>query len=519
MRLSMKLPFICLCFTALFLPLTPCLAQTPADLTLSQADSMPPWIVPVLRLVSATHVEPTTGVVLSDSGLVLVPADFASMGDEIIVLDGGTDIIRNGRPAKILQRFSGEGLQVLSVQALHRQSAGFSPDPLTDGGEVRLAAFPPAEMIAEGAPPLDIPVTLSIPVESGKPAISAQNPLPNVTGPLLDECGQLAGYSSANGVQSMSTSESPGYQWKENLIRLMNEMQLEPRIADCRPAAAPGNEAALPEDEPGPEPGDAVEVDEPGPEPEESPEAVNQDDPETAESSAEEDATGETATDEPAEQADNPQNEGGLLDLETLPPHEDKIPVDDSATPALSDSSAIEEKEKPAWPWLLAALLLIASGIVLHRIRASKSEEPVEESAQSPAAEWVSDGSDDEDSSDSAPGFDSCLVLSGQLTDGRPVDARCNVSSMAINLLVGRGNADLIIDSPAVSRHHASINGTADSLTISDLGSSNGTSINGIPCLEGETMYINPGDTIILGNVRIHYEVIPASATLAPVQE
>jgi hypothetical protein len=185
----------------------------------------------------------------------------------------------------------------------------------------------------------------------------------------------------------------------------------------------------------------------------------------------------------------------------------------------LSDSSAIEEKEKPAWPWLLAALLLIASGIVLHRIRASKSEEPVEESAQSPAAEWVSDGSDDEDSSDSAPGFDSCLVLSGQLTDGRPVEARCNVSSMAINLLVGRGNADLIIDSPAVSRHHASINGTADSLTISDLGSSNGTSINGIPCLEGETMYINPGDTIILGNVRIHYEVIPASATLAPVQE
>ena len=63
---------------------------------------MPSWTVPVLRLVSATHVEPTTGVVISDSGLVLVPADFATIGDEIIVLDGGTDIIRNGRPAKII---------------------------------------------------------------------------------------------------------------------------------------------------------------------------------------------------------------------------------------------------------------------------------------------------------------------------------------------------------------------------------------------------------------------------------
>ena len=233
MRLYIRLAAICLCFTSLSLAPGPCFAQTPAQTTLSQAESMPRWIVPVLKLVSATHVEPTTGVVLSDSGLVLVPADFASIGDEIIVLDGGTDIIRNGRPAEILQRFPMEGLQVLSVKAFHRESAGFSPAPLTDGGEVRLSAFPPAEMIAEGAPPLDIPVKVNIPVENGKPVISVENPLPNVTGPLLDDCGQLAGYSAANGVQSMSTSEAPGYQWKETLIRLMRDMQLEPRIADC----------------------------------------------------------------------------------------------------------------------------------------------------------------------------------------------------------------------------------------------------------------------------------------------
>ncbi|MFC1720034.1 hypothetical protein ACFL00_02695, partial [Pseudomonadota bacterium] len=63
--------------------------------------SMPSWTVPVLRLVSATYVVPTTGIVISDNGLVLVPKDFAGADDEIIVLDGGTDIIRNGRPARI----------------------------------------------------------------------------------------------------------------------------------------------------------------------------------------------------------------------------------------------------------------------------------------------------------------------------------------------------------------------------------------------------------------------------------
>ena len=104
-----------------------CLGQDPAQTTLSQAASMPGWIVPVLRLVSATHVEPTTGVVISNTGLVLLADDFASSGDEIVVLDGGTDIIRNGRPAKIERQFPAQGLMVLSVKSLNRNAAQFTP--------------------------------------------------------------------------------------------------------------------------------------------------------------------------------------------------------------------------------------------------------------------------------------------------------------------------------------------------------------------------------------------------------
>ena len=49
----------------------------------AQSAAMPGWVVPVLRLVSATHVEPTTGVVLSADGLVLVPVDFAAPEGEL----------------------------------------------------------------------------------------------------------------------------------------------------------------------------------------------------------------------------------------------------------------------------------------------------------------------------------------------------------------------------------------------------------------------------------------------------
>ena len=83
-------------------------------------EAMPSSVVLVLKLISATHVEPVTGIVATDDGLVLVPADFVSSGGEIIVLDGGTDIIKHGRPAAIVDRSSPGKLAILSVGGLAR---------------------------------------------------------------------------------------------------------------------------------------------------------------------------------------------------------------------------------------------------------------------------------------------------------------------------------------------------------------------------------------------------------------
>ncbi|MCH8227770.1 MAG: FHA domain-containing protein [Proteobacteria bacterium] len=418
---------------------------------------MPAWIVPVLRLVSATHVEPTTGVVISPTGLVLVPDDFASSDDEIIVLDGGTDIIRNGRPAKIAYQFPAQGLMVLSVKSLKRKVARFTAGDLADGSSVRLQAFPPAKLIEQGAPPVDVSATIYIHPQSKKATLSSATPLPNVTGPILDACGRLTGYSTADGLQSMSTTESPRYHWKDSLLAILNEMQIDIIELPCEqlPSA--------------PEPQDETIV--------ETVDEIND---------------GKPGDDEPD------LEEESLSALDVLPPLEE------------IDEDADEDSGLPAWVWLLASIFLLVSAFILHRIRNNRSLNAQAQAGQ-PSSALAPEG--DEEPAYPVPGLDSLLVIEGILSDGTEFRHSCKVSHNAINLVIGRGNADINIDSSAISRQHVSLNGTREMLTMTDLGSSNGSSINGIPCLEGETMFIEPGDIIILGNARFSYNIIPAKQT------
>ena len=483
-----KFFIVSICCTCLAVGPALCFGQDPAQTTLSQAGSMPGWIVPVLRLVSATHVEPTTGVVISDTGLVLVADDFASSGDEIIVLDGGTDIIRNGRPAKIEHQFPAEGLMVLSVRSLERNAARFSFSDLADGSSVRLQAFPPAKLIEQGAAPLDVSATIYILPENNKATLSSDTPLPNVTGPILDACGGLTGYSSADGVQSMSTTESPRYHWKNSLLTILKKMQVDIIEMPCEQLPPPVE----------PEDGTIAEA---------TGEPAQELEPERVETGVE--PTDETETtgeesieDKPAD--DEPDlEEESLSELAVLPP------IEEFGDPADAAMDEAEDNGLPAWGWLLASFLLLGAAFVLHWIRNNRIlQAEAEEQAGQTSSPIVQD-SDDEPAYP-VPELDSLLVIEGILSDGTKFRHSCKVSRDAINIVFGRGNADINIDSSAISRQHVSLNGTREMLTITDLGSSNGTSINGIPCLEGETMYIEPGDIIILGNARFNYDIIPA---------
>ena len=164
-----------------------------------QARQMSPSVVLVLKLMSSTHVKPYTGIVISDDGLVLVPVEFASSEGEIIVLDGGTDIVKHGRPASVVKDLQSGNFAVLSVKDLSRPGISLSdktPDMQTG---LHLAAFPPAEDIAKGAPPLWAPVSVIAGESDEQFTISPETPLPYVFGPILDACGYLVGVNVTTG--------------------------------------------------------------------------------------------------------------------------------------------------------------------------------------------------------------------------------------------------------------------------------------------------------------------------------
>jgi hypothetical protein len=445
----------------------------------AQSANMPGWVVPVLRLVSATHVEPTTGVVLSADGLVLVPADFAAPGDEIIVLDGGTDIIRNGRPARLEKSFPDFGLEVLRVEGLRRNAAPVAPDALKDGSRITLRAFPPAELIADGAPPVNAAAAISVFPESDIPALAAGNSLPNVTGALLDECGNLAGLSLADGVQSLDPAPATRYRWGFALRAVLADLQLPVSGRSCA-ILADADLSPAPLEEQFPQP----EVTEPAA------------------------AEAEESTEEP------PGDEAAELEplLDVLPPFE-KDTMADEALPA----PAAQEVSAPLWPWLAGGLLLLAGGVFVHRLRRGGTAQrpPTIDSVAEDPAPALADPGNGRDQPAPMAGPTVRLVLRGELADGRVFEAATEVSAEAINLEIGRGDVDLVIASQAVSRRHARLNGSSDSLTLTDLGSSNGTAISGVPCLEGEIMYLEAGDTVILGDARFNVAV-EATSTGGP---
>ncbi len=71
-------------------------------------------------------------------------------------------------------------------------------------------------------------------------------------------------------------------------------------------------------------------------------------------------------------------------------------------------------------------------------------------------------------------------------------------------LTIGRAGADIALDQPLVSRHHADLVWQADHHLIRDLGSQNGTWVNGTP-VRGERR-LQPGDVVQIGTFRLTYD-------------
>lgn len=67
---------------------------------------------------------------------------------------------------------------------------------------------------------------------------------------------------------------------------------------------------------------------------------------------------------------------------------------------------------------------------------------------------------------------------------------------------VGR-EGDIAINEARISRRHAQVTSANDQITVEDLGSTNGTKVNGQPLQAGEKRVLNPGDTVSFGGVEV----------------
>jgi hypothetical protein len=393
--------------------------------------TLPEWVVLVLKPISASRVRPVTGVVVSADGLILVPESFAAPGDQIIVLDGGTDIITDGRAATVSMQLP--GLTLISAPGLNRQAANFSSQPMLLEQVVHLAAFPPAEQISQGEAPLWLPA------KATDMAV-----LPNVSGPLIDDCGSLAGFSSADGLQSMDTTTNPAYLWKNDLRQALSLAAVVLQEKDCSTADVAATNQA---------------------EEESVPELI------------------ESAAEDP--------------DAEGLPEPVESKGVDEDS-----------EDGNLAGVGLLAAIVL--SGLFwfgYHRkkkVSESHDIKPTTSLLTSGESMRSAASLSQTASPDLLDGF---IEVSGRLANGSPFQSTCKVNEAAIDVIIGRGDVDIRIDSQAVHREHARLSGSAENLTITDLGSASGTWINRVPCLKGEIMFVESEDTVFMGDVSMHFEV------------
>ena len=205
--------------------------------------------------------------------------------------------------------------------------------------------------------------------------------------------------------------------------------------------------------------------------------------------------------------ARGPTGRNEALEIEILPP------IEGDDLPQAGGTETLEEPGSRAWPWLLLAALLFAGGVFLHRQRARMREPGAQAGDDEPDAK---PSSESQESAVTTPSLDRRLVLQGERADGSTFEIFCPVSRDAVNVIIGRGQVDLRIESLAVSRQHVRLNGSESELTLTDLGSNNGTTINGIPCLEGEIMYVESGDTIQLGDIRFRFDFLPADGDAEP---
>lgn len=86
-------------------------------------------------------------------------------------------------------------------------------------------------------------------------------------------------------------------------------------------------------------------------------------------------------------------------------------------------------------------------------------------------------------------------------------------------ILVGRvAGVNVVIEDDSVSRRHAELEKTADGVIVRDLGSANGTLVNGSAVAPNEAVLLQPGDVVQFGVIEMAYEAGEAEVLNVPTR-
>ncbi|WP_419921602.1 FHA domain-containing protein [Candidatus Poriferisodalis sp.] len=89
--------------------------------------------------------------------------------------------------------------------------------------------------------------------------------------------------------------------------------------------------------------------------------------------------------------------------------------------------------------------------------------------------------------------------------DHNLVDSDGTTYELGASTVIGRrGDCDIVLDGPRVSRRHAQIRDTGDGLLLVDLASVNGTLLNDI---EVTSERLVDGDTVTIGEHKLRLEL------------
>ena len=100
------------------------------------------------------------------------------------------------------------------------------------------------------------------------------------------------------------------------------------------------------------------------------------------------------------------------------------------------------------------------------------------------------------------------IALTGFDAQGQPVMLKLSPAELDAQqggFTVGRHPllVDQVLNGERLSKRHARFSGNNGSVFVEDLNSSNGTSVNGRACLPFQSMQIQPGDTVDVGDITL----------------